>query len=251
MPNYVKLEEDLLSRPEHALAAASRRPAIEALDDTALVKLISDLEVARDAAGAPGAGEGVSRADLLAAALRRAHNERRKRGMKPAGRPAATGTGSTSTPAGAGAKKRAPRAANPTRRKSAGRKSAEARKTDQRTGSRRVAKAPAKPAIARAEAARIVETPGTEPPAPAAETEQLVAAEAKAMRKAAKEAERAARKAAKEADRAAKKAERKATKDAEKAARKAAAKADKDKKPKKEKSGKKSDAGAKKKKKKA
>lgn len=152
MPNYVKLEQELLSASDLKLARTSRRPAVEELTADELQQLILDLETARDAAGDAGSEGQLSNADLLGAALRRAHQERRNRGMKTARQVAIPAASGPAAPAAA--KKRAPRETVSGRRKPAGRKTADTRKADLRTGSRRVVKAPAKPAIAEAEAVR-------------------------------------------------------------------------------------------------
>ncbi|MBK4217735.1 hypothetical protein JJJ17_17520 [Paracoccus caeni] len=233
MPNYSKLEQQLLNADQLALTADSRQPALGNLDEAGLFSLISRLQSAVAEAGPVGADGQKLAADILTAALRRAHGERRKRGLKPV----ATATEKTGTPAAKPAAKRKP--ASPAR-KPAGRSKAETRKPDLRTGSRRVAKA-VKPATA------VSETVATQPkPASAAETAKpkpaprkpkaaqpapvaapapvtTVSAEDEKARK--KAVRKAAKKAANVAEKEARKAVRKAEKEAVKAARKAAKKA--------------------------
>lgn len=217
MPNYTKHEAELLSEAEQALTTSSRAPALTELTDDALVDLISALEAALAKAGPRGEGGVKTKADLLKTALNRASAERRKRGLKPR---LANGA-SAPAPKAAADKPAKPVKAAPgsALRKPAGRKKAEARK-DLRTGSRRVAKAPAKADVAPAPTTTPAPEPRptvSEPPKPGKPDK----AARKAQRQAEKAAAKEARKAEKQAVRAAEKAERKAGKEAEKAARKA------------------------------
>lgn len=250
MPNHTRLEQQLLTQEELALTGSSRGAELRALDDAALGRLIRDLQQAAPRASWSGEDGQVSAGDLLAGALRRARSELRKR-QKPGASAAAEDRlpGAEAQPGGqrdaqtgaqaggppAAAAKTARRRPLTVARKPAGRKQAESRKTDLRTGSRRVSKAAAKPAADGTEPRTaalpqpkpqpkpkplpaLAET--TPPPQPAAASPSTATATppadaAKAGRKALKEAEKEARKAAR-------KAERKAARDVEKAARKAA-----------------------------
>lgn len=217
MPNYARQEQDLLTETERALSGNSRQPALGALDDAALMGLIAALETARGTASEQMAAGGLSAAGLLDNALKRAHAERRKRKLNTDGSPreAAAATGTAAKPA-----KRAPAGS---RRVPSDRKTADPRKSDLRTGSRRVKKAPAAPrAVEQAEGNAV---PAPEAPAPvpaAAEAAASAPESAKQARKTRRQAEKAAAKAA---EKEARKAARKAEKEAEKAARKAAKKA--------------------------
>lgn len=225
MPNHSKLEHDLLSPAQLKLTQASRRPQVSALTDSQLLRLIEDLRRARDEAGAPGQDGARTARDLLDTALTRAGAERRRRGL-PAGRSLSAAAKGAPRPALAPSASPRPTVA----RKPASRKPAKPRKSDLRTGSRRIAK-PAKPQPAQPLAA----TPKTasdaerQPPAATDDGAPLDSdAEAKAARKAAKAARKAlkqARKAAKKAEKAARKATEKAERLAARQERKAARKA--------------------------
>lgn len=209
MPNYLKLEQELLSTAHRDLAEKSRQPAIGALTDAALLKLIADLDKARAGAGASGTDGKVTAADLFANALRRAATERRRRGLSPA----ASADAATGSAPKAAAKPAAPRRGRkPAARQATARKTTDTRKTDLRTGSRRVVKS-AKP---------LPVTPPQKPAQDASAKPETAPKPAidKTARKAAKETEKAARKAEKQALKAAEKARKKAVKEAEKAARK-------------------------------
>lgn len=236
MPNYTKLEEQLLGPAERELTTQSRAPVLGTLDDAAIYQLIAGLAAAQATSTTPAGTEGRSGADLLAAALRRVHAERRKRGLKPQADAATKGV-SKAAAKPAGAAKRVP--ASPAR-KPAGRAKAEARKNDVRTGSRLVSKLRAKTddaAEASVAAAKlVVASPLAEAAAPAnaddVSRRKLVKGAArkaaiKATKAAEKDARKIARKAAKDAEKAAEKAARKAAKKAVKDADKAARKAEK------------------------
>lgn len=220
MPNYAKREKELLTAQQQKLADASRRPGIETLDDQALLKLIASLEQARDRASAEAEADGLSQAGLLATAVGRAHSERRRRKLAVGEVASRNGAGGTAAkPA-----KPVSRAPAGGRRVPAGRKAADTRKSDQRTGVRRVRKASAKSDDSAATA------PQADPPQPVADDATAARkAEKKAAKQAAKtaekEAKQAARKAEKEAARAARKSAKLAAKEAEKALRKAESKA--------------------------
>ncbi|WP_374301542.1 hypothetical protein, partial [Paracoccus sp. (in: a-proteobacteria)] len=145
MPNYTKLEQELLTAEQRALTDISRGAALGGLDDTALATLIADLESAVASAAPVGEDGQVSARELLSAALRRANAQQRKRKQAP--QAAAADTAPARPAAAAKAAKRAP--ASPAR-KPAGREKAETRKPDLRTGLRRVAKAGTKSAAAKA-----------------------------------------------------------------------------------------------------
>lgn len=306
MPNYARLERDMLTPDQQRLIGDSRGQGLRGMDDAALASLMTEIEAAMadasDAVARPETGDGtengngtegpegtdpeneaaanggetgVSPRGLLSLALKRVQREHDRRakagpaGGMPDDQPepgqsdgdeadkdappedqasdaADTGTGADTDdadqpaagPAALAATKpkavrRAP--AQPAR-KPAGRKKAEPRKPDLRTGSRRVAKAKpvadgapkAEPAVA---AASVPAAPAPAPaPAPAVPADDKPSG--KAGKKAAKEAEKSARKAGKKAEKAAKKAakdlqkaEKAARKDADKAARKAERKA--------------------------
>lgn len=231
MPNYSRLEKEILTPPQVALLATSRAPAIGALKDAALYRAIKELEAEIAQAGDKSDGGEVSAADLLITGLKRLHAERRKRKLPVD--PAAATAGPAAQKA-ASATRRAP--ASPAR-KPAGRAKSEARKPDQRTGSHRVAtKKKLAAAMPVAPAPADVATSAT--PALAASQPVLDAKELrkearkaarKAERKAARQAEKAAekdarkaeRKAARQAERDAKQAEKQAAREAKKATRKA------------------------------
>lgn len=240
MPNYTKLEEKLLGTAERDLTTQSRPPALGALDDAGVYRLIAQLDAAQAGADPAPQADGRSAADLLAVALRRVHAERRKRGLKPQADAGARPAVKAGAKPAAGAK-RVP--ASPAR-KPAGRAKAEARKNDLRTGSRLVKKrrakddpvadttpaavprpvAPAKPApVADPVATAVV----AEPSAKKLARQAARKAAAKTAKAAEKDARKIARKVAKDAEKAAKKAAKQALKDADKAAKKAARKADK------------------------
>lgn len=220
MPNYVKREQETLSDAQLHLAEQSRQPQLGALDDSALLALIAALREARLAAQtSERAGE------MLNAALRRANTERRKRGL-PTTSAAASRSEAARPVAGpamvavSGKPATARRKPATLPRTPAGRKPAEARKTDLRTEPHRVPKRRAKPA------------PDPEPSTPDPVTRPAVIAEDKAQ-KAAKQSGRKAEKvvktaAEKETAKAARKAQKKAAKQAEKKAAKAARQAEKD-----------------------
>ncbi|MCF3973767.1 hypothetical protein [Paracoccus salsus] len=234
MPNHARREKELLTAAQRALSEATRRPGIAQIDDAALMKLIAGLRRAGETASRAASEDGLSQASLIETALKRAHAERRRRKLSMA-----------SVPAEKPADKRAPAAAKTARRASAGsrrtpadRKTAEARKTDLRTGPHRVRKtkpeaAASEPDLTLAPAATGDDTalkPAISSPKPADPDEK---ARRKAVRKAAKkaqkdaekEARKAARKAEKEAVRAARKVAKLAAREAEKALRKAERKA--------------------------
>ncbi|MCS5603373.1 MAG: hypothetical protein NZ734_14395, partial [Paracoccus sp.] len=79
MPNYTKLEKEILTPGQVALVAASRAPAIGALKDAALYRAIAEIEAEMTGASGPVTEGRPGAADLLATALRRLHLERRKR----------------------------------------------------------------------------------------------------------------------------------------------------------------------------
>ena len=229
MPNHSSREKDILTGPQQELADASRRPRIGTLDDDALIRLIASLEEAVTLASTEAQADGLSQAGLLTTAIRRAHSERRRRKLDHESATRQAKGAPVAAPAAKPAKA-ARRVPAVTRRVPSDRKTAETRKSDQRTGLRRVKKAGTKPE----------DTPS--PPAVADTASQSDAPvqtgdEAKARRKAVKkaarqaekaaekEARKAARKAEKEAIRAARKAARLAAKEAERALRKAERKA--------------------------
>jgi hypothetical protein len=243
MPNYSKLEQELLSAEQRALTENSRGTALGQMDDGGLSGLIADLEAALGQAGPRGENGQVTAADLLTNAARRAKAERRRRktaSQDAGGKPAEDLAAKPKPPAKSAKRKPASPA-----RKPAGREKAEHRKADLRTGSRRVAKAGAKPAApahsdpapqAAAMAVTVKPVAPVVPVPPPLTVDAAVPPKSKdkAVRKAAKEAEKVARKAARKAEKdavkAAEKAERKAARQATKAARKAEdAKAGKDK----------------------
>ncbi|WP_111558417.1 hypothetical protein [Paracoccus sediminilitoris] len=228
MPNYARREQEILTAEHQALMVKSRAPDLGLLADADLLALLEQLRVekalvADDPAGNPADG-GLGPAQLLAAAIKRVDLERRKRGIAPGMAAGSANAGRTPITPKAVATTRRRAAATP--RKPAGRKSAEARKTDLRTEPHRVpkqkAKRPAAPIEADAEDAMVTRNSKM----PLTDTE-------KAAKKAARKAEKEATKAAeKDAAREARRAERKALKDAEKeqarAERKAERKAEKD-----------------------
>lgn len=249
MPNYTKLEQDMLTAEQRRLTDNSRGAALAALDDQSLLALIADLEDAARMAGPAGKDGQVSQRTLLSAALRRATAQRRKRKLAPpavssvASDPARPAGSAASRPAAA--PKPARRAPASPARKPVGREKAEVRKPDLRTGSRRIAKAkpdkaetisptdPKAPAKPRAAKPRIATgTSGTRPANPLGDTSKAAAPAtsdartvSKAERKAAKEAEKEVRKATRKAERKAAKLAEKTARQADKAARKAAEKA--------------------------
>lgn len=224
MPNYAKREKELLTAQQQKLADASRRPGIETLDDQALLKLIASLEQARDRASTEAEADGLSQAGLLTTAVGRAHSERRRRKLAVGEVASRNGAGGTAAkPA-----KPVSRAPASGRRVPAGRKTADTRKSDQRTGVRRVRKATDKSDDSAATAPQ-ADTPQPVAAPIADEATAARKAEKKAAKQAAKtaekEAKQAARKAEKEAARAARKSAKLAAKEAEKALRKAESKA--------------------------
>ena len=228
MPNYARREQEILTAEHQALMVKSRAPDLGLLADADLLALLEQLRAEKDLAmddpaGNPADG-GPGPADLLAAAINRVNLERHKRGIAPGMAAGSANAGRTPITPKAVATTRRRAAATP--RKPAGRKSAEARKTDLRTEPHRVpkqkAKRPAAPIEADAEDAMVTRNSKM----PLTDTE-------KAAKKAARKAEKEATKAAeKDAAREARRAERKALKDAEKeqarAERKAERKAEKD-----------------------
>lgn len=206
MPNYAQREQEVLTADQLVLTVKTRHPALVQLDDTALLDLI---EALRDAKRQLDKDTSAEHATILAAAIRRADQERRKRGVQPR-KPVATGTsvplvktGNTASPV----KSRKPATST---RIPAGRKPSDTRKTDPRTEPHRVVVHPAKtsaPASTAAADKDIVTRKSTM---------TLTEAE-KAAKQAARKAEKQATKVAeKEAAREARRAERKALKDAEK-----------------------------------
>lgn len=253
MPNYSKIEQDMLDPEQLELIRQSRPPALGQLDDAALYALLERLRAERDAAGPVPATDGPGPADVMRAAHRRVDTERRRRGLSadavPETEPAAIRPAAPLTPKITAATTTRRKAA--TTRKPAGRKTSEARKTDLRTEPHRVKKPQAAPVAAEPpvhdhlyvtrdnsmtstdaekaarKAARKAEKETAKTADKAAEKAAAKAA-AKAERQAAKAAEkdarRAARKAEKDAQKEAAKAERKAARKAEKQAEKQAAK---------------------------
>lgn len=231
MPNYAAREKELLDEAEQALADSSRRPLLDMLDDAGLLALIAALGAARDKAATAAGPDGLSAADLLATARRRAEAERRKRKLRPDGTvlPGKTVMAALAAPRPAKDAKPAPvkRASAGARRTPPDRKSADPRKTDLRTGSRRIKKAspevsaavaaPAEPAPKFLTPLPVTAPPGLTKDRPA-EDKQAAKDARKAARKAEKQAEK---QAARAAEKAARKAARKAAKDAERALRKA------------------------------
>ncbi|MGP9803802.1 hypothetical protein [Paracoccus sp. NSM] len=241
MPDNTSLEEETLG-PEHlALAQQSRAPAIQALADDGVHDLLDALREAVKSYGKADEGLQGASVTLLRAAMRRVEAERRKRGLKarPAMPVAAVPAAALSASAIAVAAK--PRKPATISRKPAGRKTAEARKTDLRTEPHRLPRG--KKSAPRAllplntdndhlhvTRDRTMPTKDSEKAVKQAErkAEKLAAKQAekeaaKAERKAAKEAERDARRAARKAE---KTAQKEAEKEARKAERKAAAKAE-------------------------
>ncbi len=223
MPNYVQRERDLLGPREYDLASGSRWPAITKLDDTALLRLISDLEAALATASTETETDGLSAAGLLKNALHRARGERRKRGL------AATPPNPVKTPATI---KAARSGATGTRRVPAGRKkTSKTRKADLRTSQRRAPKpattktpkaepAPAKPALTHGvtePAPKAVQKTAPKSVRPAPKDAKATKKMEKALKKAEKQARKAVRKMDEKAAKAARKAARKATKEVEKA----------------------------------
>ena len=224
MPNYARREQEILTAEHQALMVRSRAPDLGLLADADLLALLEQLRAEKALVADDPADGGPGPAQLLAAAIKRVDLERRKRGIAPG--MAASSAKAGRTPATPKAVATTRRRAAATPRKPAGRKSAEARKTDLRTEPHRVpkqkAKRPAAPIEADAEDAMVTRNSKM----PLTDTE-------KAAKKAARKAEKEATKAAeKDAAREARRAERKALKDAEKeqarAERKAERKAEKD-----------------------
>lgn len=224
MPNYARREQEILTAEHQALMVKSRAPDLGLLADADLLALLEQLRAEKVLVADDPADGGPGPAQLLAAAIKRVDLERRKRGIAPGMAAASAKAGRTPATPKAVATTRRRAAATP--RKPAGRKSAEARKTDLRTEPHRVpkqkAKRPAAPIEADAEDAMVTR----DSKMPLTDTE-------KAAKKAARKAEKEATKAAeKDAAREARRAERKALKDAEKeqarAERKAERKAEKD-----------------------
>ncbi|TGN52282.1 hypothetical protein E4L95_16360, partial [Paracoccus liaowanqingii] len=79
MPNHSKQEQETLSGDLLALAEQGRQPALGALDDSALLALITALDQARTQAETAADPDS---AKLLLAATRRAQGERRGRGLR-------------------------------------------------------------------------------------------------------------------------------------------------------------------------
>ncbi|WP_304618774.1 hypothetical protein [Paracoccus sediminilitoris] len=224
MPNYARREQEILTAEHQALMVKSRAPDLGLLADADLLALLEQLRAEKALVPDDPADGGPGPAQLLAAAIKRVDLERRKRGIAPGMAAGSAKAGRTPATPKAVATTRRRAAATP--RKPAGRKSAEARKTDLRTEPHRVpkqkAKRPAAPIEADAEDAMVTRNSKM----PLTDTE-------KAAKKAARKAEKEATKAAeKDAAREARRAERKALKDAEKeqarAERKAERKAEKD-----------------------
>ena len=234
MPNHSKREQETLSGDLLALVEQGRQPALGALDDTALLALITRLDEARAQAETAEDPDSVK---FLRAATRRAQGERRERGLRS---PLQAGSSEAAAPAKpARAAQAAKRKAATIARKPAGRKPAEARKTDLRTEPHRMPKRRATPPEAAA-----TDLPPA-PPArispmsdstidletPADQTETRVKAPKAAKTPDEKETAKAARKADKQQAAAAQKDAEKQAKLAEKevarAERKAARKAEK------------------------
>lgn len=237
MPNHSKREQETLSGDLLALVEQGRQPALGALDDTALLALITRLDEARAQAETSEDPDSVK---FLRAATRRAQGERRERGLRS---PLQAGSKEAAAPAKpARATQAAKRKAATIARKPAGRKPAEARKTDLRTEPHRMPKRRATPPEAAATdlppapPARISpmsdSTIDLETPADQAQTKVKAPKAAKVPATPAdKEAAKAARKADKQQAAAAQKDAEKQAKLAEKetarAERKAARKAEK------------------------
>ena len=230
MPNNTSLEEETLG-PEHLeLARQSRAPAISELADDAVHALLDALRGAVQSFGKVEDGVQGASVTLLRAAIRRVEAERRKRGLKA--RPAVPAAVAHASLAPA-AKPRKPATIA---RKPAGRKSAEARKTDLRTEPHRLPRG--KKSGPRALLPLTTDNDHLhvtrDRTMPTKDSDKAVKdAERKAAKEAAKQAEKeaakaerqAAKEAEREARRAARKAEKQAQKDAEKAERKAERKA--------------------------
>lgn len=216
MPNNAKFEQQLLDPGQLELARLSRQPALRGLEDAAVTDLVVGLrQAAATARDTPptAQGPGPSVADLLAAALRRALAERRRRGLTGSAQPSApSGRAITAKPAKNPAKRRkpaGPRADLP--RKPAARKPADSRKTDLRTEPHRIVK-PARGTVA-ADVPPLEARPGTETAAEISAETRAEAPQTMPNPKSEKQAKKqAARAAAKEARKAAEKAARKAAK---------------------------------------
>jgi hypothetical protein len=128
MPNYSKLEQELLSAEQRALTENSRGPALGQMDDPGLSGLIADLEAALGQAGPRGENGQETAANLLVNAARRAKAERRRRKAAPqdAGSKPAEGIAAKPKPPAKSAKRKP---ASPAR-KPAGREKAEHRKAE-------------------------------------------------------------------------------------------------------------------------
>lgn len=208
MPNYTQREQDVLTPDQLSLTVNSRQPALGQLDDAAILNLLDSLRAAQKAARVVDPSDDPAPASVLRAAIRRVELERRKRGVS-----AREASGTRIIPATISAATARLPAVATTRRKTAistlsGRKSSDARKTDQRTEPHRVGKMSAPASTAVADVHNDIVTRNN--------IMSLTEAE-KAIKQAARKAENEATKVAeKEAAREARRAERKALKDAEK-----------------------------------
>jgi colicin import membrane protein len=191
-----------------------RPPARAKLDDAPIIILRENLRAARNAALAVDPSDDPAPASLLRAAIRRVELERRKRGniaRETVGNPVIPAVISAATakiPVVA-TSRRKPATST---RTPAGRKSSDARKTDQRTEPHRVVKRVEKPSVPASTAVADAHNDTVT----RKNIMSLTEAE-KAIKQAARKAEKEATKVAeKEAAREARRAERKALKDAEK-----------------------------------
>ncbi|MFN4129707.1 MAG: hypothetical protein ACK4GC_07810 [Paracoccaceae bacterium] len=239
MPNYSKIEQDVLGPKQLELADQSRHPALAELDDAGIYDLLDRLRAERDAAETSASAGDPGPAEMMRAAIRRVEAERRKRGLrasrgaaKPTQPSAPATTKPTEKPTAKPVAKPKVSVAVSTRRKAAsarkpaGRKPAEARKTDLRTEPHRIRKPHAAKAIsAAAPPQTIVDAPDNDHLHVTRDSTMTSKDAEKAAKQAARKAEK---EAAKVAEKAAAKAERLATKEAEKEARRAARKAEKD-----------------------
>lgn len=214
MPNHARYEQDVLDADQLALTVRTRSPELGRLQDAEIAPLLDALRQARDKAKDQPSSADPAPSRLLAAAIRRVETERRKRNSLsgPAdadGETARTAPAIKPPLAAQAAKPRRRAAASP--RKPAGRKPAEARKTDLRTEPHRIAKPKSKPQAAAPAVTDVpADTAARKHPMPLSDTEK---AAKQATRKAEKDATKAAEK---EAAREARRAERKALKEAEK-----------------------------------
>jgi colicin import membrane protein len=230
MPNYAQHEQDVLTKDQLALTIKSRQPALAQLDDAAILNLLGNLHAAKNAIVEADASNEPTPATLLRSAIRRVDVERRKRGLS-----ARKTADVPSMPVGPHLVTAKLPAVATSRRKpasslrvSGGRKSSDARKTDQRTEPHRVVKCAGKTSLPALGGVADNQTDIVTRKSNMSLTEAE-----KAIKQAARKAEKEATKAAeKEAEREARRAERKALKDAEKAEarleRRAARKAEKD-----------------------